>query len=152
MNAVVKIAGIFSLAAALGSAQSLSGTWSARVTVSGLEIPFTIELTTTDSKAQATLFNGDERFPSTSGTFTNGALVVKWEYFAATLAATYKDGGLEGVYDRARSNPYSFHAVRKTAIGSTRSGPPQNIDGIWEVHDIGSLKGEQAWRLIVKQN
>ncbi len=56
-------------------------------------------------------------FPSTSGTFANGALVVKWEYFAATLTATYKDGGLEGVYDRARSNPYSFHAVPAASTG-----------------------------------
>jgi peroxiredoxin len=147
MNAVVKIAGISSIVA-MASAQSLTGTWNATVKVNDLDIPFKIEIATKGGSAQATFFNGDERFPSTSGTFSNKTLVVKWEYFAATLTATYKDGFLEGVYDRARSKPYPFHAPLPENM--RQDGAP-DIGGVWEIHDVGGSKGEKAWRLIVKQ-
>jgi thiol-disulfide isomerase/thioredoxin len=150
MNAVVKIAGFFSMAVVMASAQSLTGTWSATVKVNDIEIPFKIEFSTAGANAQATFFNGDERFPSTSGAFANGVLMVKWEYFAATLIATYKDGELDGLYDRARSKPYAFHAKPPVQVNVRQESAP-NIGGVWEIHDVESSKGEKAWRLIVKQ-
>ena len=135
-------------------AQALSGTWQATVKVNGLDIPFRIEFSGSDSTPQATFFNGDERFLSTSGKFDRGSLEIKWEYFASTLKATLKDGELDGQYSRGRSTPYPFHPRPLNAEGSGLFDPARvpRIDGVWEIHDIASGKGEKAWQLIVRQN
>jgi thiol-disulfide isomerase/thioredoxin len=137
------------------SAQALTGTWQATVKVNGLDIPFRIEFSGSDSAPQATFFNGDEQFLSTSGKLDGGSLEIKWEYLAATLKATLKDGGLEGEYDRPRGTPYPFHARPANAKGggvTTDAAAAPHIDGVWEIHDVASSKGEKAWRLIVHQN
>lgn len=144
----------------VASAQPLSGTWQATVKVNGLDIPFRVDFGGSDSIPQATFFNGDERFISTSGKLEGGSLEIKWEYFAATLKATLKDGELDGEYDRARSAPYPFHArpaesVRCLNRGcdpvAGNAGRFPHIEGVWEIHGISSSKGEQAWSLIVRQ-
>src|ERR1700743_2300464 len=139
-----KILGLTLISAAGACAQLRSGAWAATVHVNDVDIPFRIELKIDGLQAQATFFNGAERFPSTSGTFANGTLAVKWEYFAATLTATYKDGVLEGVYDRARSKPYPFHAELARPLEAVKA---PSIDGLWEIHGVKSSKGEQAVRL-----
>jgi len=140
---------------ALSSAQAPRGTWQATVKVNGLDIPFRIEFTGTSAAPQATLFNGDERLASTSGTFAAGSLEIKWEYLAATLKATLKDGVLDGQYNRARSAPYPFHALPAKTMAAQPimpgASPAPHIDGVWEIHGVTSGKGEQAWRLIVQQ-
>jgi thiol-disulfide isomerase/thioredoxin len=144
---------VVSCAVPVMTAQALTGTWQATVKVSGLDIPLRIEFAGSDSAPQATFFNGEERFLSTSGKLDGGSLEIKWEYFAATLKATLKDGALDGQYSRARSAPYPFHA---RPLNVDHSGlvamPLPDIDGVWEIHDVASGKGEKAWRLIVRQN
>jgi len=134
-------------------AQPLTGTWQATVKVNGLDIPFRIEFGGSDATPQATFFNGDERFLSTSGSREGGAVEIKWEYLAATLKASLKDGQLDGQYTRARGAPYPFHARPLNAEGSGLFDPARvpRIEGVWEIHDIASGKGEKAWRLIVSQ-
>ena len=149
---------VVSCAAPLVSAQPLSGPWQATVKVNGLDIPFRIEFGGSDSTPQATFFNGDERFLSTSGKFEDGSLEIKWEYFAATLKASLKDGQLDGQYTRARGAPYPFHArpakdvVAQVIVPGDAPAPAPRIEGVWEIHGIASGKGEQARRLIVHQN
>jgi thiol-disulfide isomerase/thioredoxin len=140
-------------AAAGLSAQPLTGTWQATVKVNGLDIPFRIEFAGSESNPQATFFNGDERLLSTSGKSSGGAIEIKWEYLASTLKATLKNGELDGEYTRARTtNPYPFHAQPAKAVGQAVSPTSiPNIDGVWEVHDVNSSKGEQAWSLIISQ-
>src|ERR1700732_709229 len=87
-------------------AQTISGIWQATLTANGAEIPFRIELSGDSTRVSGTLFNGDERFTSTSGNFSNGALQLKWDYFASHLDATLKDGKLEGEYVRPTVKPY----------------------------------------------
>jgi peroxiredoxin len=140
------------LSALPAMAQSLSGTWQATVRVNDLDVPFRIEFSGAASAPQATFFNGDERFTSTSGKAADGSVEIKWEYLASTLKATLKNGELSGEYTRARTNaPYPFHAVPAKSARTAAATAP-HIDGVWEVHGIGSSKGEQAWRLIVKQS
>jgi thiol-disulfide isomerase/thioredoxin len=140
----------------VASAQALTGTWQATVKVGGLDIPFRIDFGGSDSAPQATFFNGDERFISTSGKFDNGSIEIKWEYLAATLKASLKDGQLDGQYTRARGTPYPFHARpaegKRVGIDGIAPAAAPHIDGVWEIHGISSGKGEQAWRLIVHQN
>jgi thiol-disulfide isomerase/thioredoxin len=153
---VVSLAAVF--VATTVSAQSLTGTWQATVKVGGLDIPFRMEILGSNAEPRGVFFNGMERLFSTSGTFTDGAIEIKWDYLASTLKATLKDGELVGVYERARSSPYAFRARHEVndemiTIGRTPPKPASapNINGIWEIHDVSSSKGEQAWSLVVEQ-
>lgn len=54
--------------------------------------------------------NGDEKVPSTAGTLENGALTLRFDYYATRLEAKLRDGALEGAYGK-EGRIYSFHAV-----------------------------------------
>ena len=64
------------------AAQSLAGLWDATVTVNKLEIPFRFEIAGSGPSTSGTLFNGDEKLTSTSGSLENGTLTpsVRAEY------------------------------------------------------------------------
>ena len=146
-------AGILALvfAAPMLPAGSLSGLWQATVTVRGSEIPFRFEIQGDGSSVKGTFFNGDERFTSTAGDFADNTLSLKWDYLAATLTAKLNDGALEGHYDRARSNPYEFHAHKFTAPPRV-TGKIPSISGLWIIEGVRSSKTEAAWNFIVKQS
>jgi peroxiredoxin len=135
------------LAIALGSAagQGLKGTWECSVTVSGAVVPFRMEFA---SDTQASFFNGEEKLTSTSGSFEDGKLVLKFDYYAGVLEATLKDGALEGTYRRPTSK-YDFRAHRFTAAADDAGAP--KIAGVWNI-GTKSSKGEAAWTMIVRQN
>jgi peroxiredoxin len=136
----------------LVSGQTLAGRWQGTVKVNGLEIPFQIELKNDSGNLQATLFNGEERFTSTSGRLAGESLVVKWDYFASTLKAVLRGNDeLDGEYTRTRGEPYAFHARRFTAARPALESIPY-IAGLWEIHDVASSKGEAAWQFIVRQS
>ena len=100
----------------------------------------------------ASFFNGDDRYPSTQGRFENGKLVLNWDYYAATLDATLKDGVLEGQYagTRRMKGPFAIRATRAAAAKPTAvSVIVPSIDGLWEIPNK-SGKGELAWRFIVQ--
>src|SRR5215475_4201401 len=101
------------IAFAPAMAQSLNGLWDATVTVNGVEIPFRMEFANDGASAKGIFFNGDEKLASTGGHFEKGELALQFDYYAASLQATWKDGSLEGVYRRT-TNQYPFHAKRFT--------------------------------------
>ena len=130
-------------------AQSLNGLWDATVTVNGIEIPFRMELANDGAHAKGTFFNGDEKLASTDGRFEKGELLLKFDYYAAGLQATWKDGVLAGVYRRT-TNEYPFRAQR-FAPSKVAAADVPSIAGLWEV-GVKSAKGESAWRFIVRQS
>jgi peroxiredoxin len=130
-------------------AQSLNGLWDATVQVNGLDIPFRMEFSSQATAATGTFFNGEERLSSTSGRFEDGALNLSFDYYAAKLEASLKDGVLQGTYTRA-DRPYPFQARRFVPSPLTEADVPA-IAGLWEV-GVKSTKGESAWRLIVRQS
>ena len=130
-------------------AGSIDGQWQGTVTVDGSEVPFRFELSGDGSSVKGTFFNGEERFTSTSGNYSNHSLELKWEYFAAKLTAKVDGDAIEGTYDRARGKPMAFHARRGPAKTALDKGPV--IDGLWIIEDVASKKGESAWHFIVKQ-
>jgi thiol-disulfide isomerase/thioredoxin len=132
------------LALAPASAQSLKGTWDCAVTVNGVDVPFRMEFA---NNTQASFFNGDEKLTSTSGSFENANLVLKFDYYAGVLEATFKDGALEGTYRRPTSH-YAFRAHR-LAKAADAAGAPK-IAGVWTI-GTNSSKGEAAWTMIVHQ-
>jgi thiol-disulfide isomerase/thioredoxin len=144
------LATIFAIAPA-AMAQSISGLWDATITANGREIPFRMEFSGAGQKVTGYFFNGDERVPSTSGSFENGSLAVNWDYFAAKLTATWKDGTLEGAYAAARRQPYPFKAKRFVPPSLTQGDVP-SIAGLWEIPTKSAKAGELAWRFIVRQS
>jgi thiol-disulfide isomerase/thioredoxin len=131
-------------------AQSIDGIWQATVDVKGLEVPFRIEFQNSASGIEGSLFNGDERFVSTSGQFQNGSLMLAWDYMAAKLEAKLVGGELSGTFLRPNKVVYAFHATR--GVKTSELSPVPSIGGLWTLEGVHSDKGESAWQFIVRQN
>jgi thiol-disulfide isomerase/thioredoxin len=152
----------------LASAQSnLDGRWAATLTRNGLTIPFRLDISGDGSHASGKLFNGDDFETTTSAKIENGSVQLSFEHYLTTIAATLKDGELDGKITVSRRSPINitpgassdnvsdvvsdFHAKRYVKPTSASAAGVPSIDGVWEIpHE--SPKGEKAWRLIVKQN
>jgi thiol-disulfide isomerase/thioredoxin len=130
-------------------AQSLAGEWDATVKANGVDVPCRFKITGDGPNIQGTFFNGEELYPSTSGTFANGSLELNFEYTSGKLEATWKDGHLQGVFHATLGN-YGFSAVPHTPPPAPSAGAP-SIDGDWEIAN-NSPKGEKAWWFLVRQN
>ena len=144
MRTLLLLAGL----AAGVSAQTLDGLWSATVTVNQREIPFRMGFST-EGGAHGWFFNGDEKVPSTSGTFNDGVLTLRFDHYATRLEARLANGELTGTYGReGRAN--SFHAVPYHAAKADGEKAP-SIAGLWDI-GVNSPKGEKAWHLIVHQD
>jgi peroxiredoxin len=133
--------------------QPIAGLWDATIQINGVATPFPLEISGSGANVTASFFNGDDRYPSTQGRFENGKLVVNWDYYAATLDATLKDGVLEGQYagTRRMKGPFAIRATRAAAKPTAISAMVPSIDGLWEIPNK-SGKGESAWRFIVQQS
>src|SRR5262249_14864114 len=131
--------------------QSLTGLWDGTVTVNEVVVPFRFELAGTGSAVQGSLFNGDEKMTSTTGSFENGALVLSFDEYETQVDAPLRDGGLGGQYSRGtRGARYPFQANRFTPTTNDAANVP-SIAGLWNVQ-VKSSKGESAWQLIVRQS
>lgn len=142
------------LALAQCVAQPIAGRWDATIQINGVETPFPLEISGSGTNVTASLFNGNDRYISTQGQFANGKLVLKWDYYAATLDATLKGDVLVGQYagTRRMKGPFAIRATRGAAAKPAAvSGIVPNIDGLWEIPNK-SGKGELAWRFIVQQS
>jgi len=130
-------------------AQSIAGRWDATVKSGQLDIPFRMDISQDGSNVSGSFFNGDLKIPSSSGHFENGNLSLTYDFYGSTLQASLKDGALEGTY-KSGSRAQAFTAKRYQAPAAVANAP--SIDGIWELHNISSKKGESAWQFIVKQS
>src|SRR5437868_15370255 len=134
--------------------QPIAGLWDATIQINGVETPFPLEISGSGTNVTASLFNGEDRYASTQGRFENGKLVLYWDYYAASLDATLKDGVLEGQYagTRRMKGPFAIRATRAAAAKPAAiSLIVPTIDGLWEIPNK-SGKGELAWRFIVQQS
>jgi thiol-disulfide isomerase/thioredoxin len=149
IEAAVLVLGTFLAIACSAGAPPLAGRWDAVVTVNNVEIPFRFDIETGDARFGGSFFNGDERIPSTSGTFSDDTLTLAFDHYATRVEARLIDGGLEGQYVRARGAPYPFRA-RKATPQSDGSAAAPAIGGVWII-PTKSSKGEAAWRFVVHQ-
>ncbi len=143
------------LSASAAGAASLDGRWDATVTIHGNEIPFRIDFSGDGTSFTGTLFDGDLKVSSTGGQLGNGTLVVNFGHYLTRLTATPKDGELvgkvEGRFERDKYiGSYPFHA-RRHQPSKVPAGDVPVINGHWEI-PYKSPKGENAWRLIVRQS
>ncbi len=127
----------------------LSGLWDATVKVNDVEIPFRIEIASAGQAASGAFFNGEERVPSTGGTFDGATLLLRFDHYATKLEAKLENGVLTGTYGRP-SRQYVFQAKRFVPSPLTKEDVPA-IAGNWVI-PTKSSKGENAWRLIVRQS
>jgi thiol-disulfide isomerase/thioredoxin len=149
----------FALAAALcavvpaASAQSVAGMWDATITYNGTEIPFKMGLSGAGSDVKGWFFNGDDKEISNGGTLENGKLVLNFDSYLAKLTATVKDGVIDGEYGPILKKMCAIHAVRSTGTKphQAKTNVP-TVSGQWTLQNVASSKGEQAWRLILRQN
>ena len=148
MRPFILLAGLSTGLFAQTSAPSLDGIWSATINVNNREIPFRIGFST-EGGIHGWFFNGEEKVPSTSGVFENGALALRFDHYATRLEAKLTNGELTGAYGReGRANP--FHAVPYRAPATSAEKAP-NIAGLWDIQ-VASPKGEKAWHLTVHQS
>src|ERR1700735_1515997 len=80
--------------------QTLSGIWDAAITLNDHEIPFRMEFEGKPPAVSGSFFNGDQKLTSTSGSFKNNALQLKFDYYGSRLEATLQNGVLHGNYFR----------------------------------------------------
>ncbi len=130
--------------------QSITGLWDAAVVVNGLEVPFRFEISGTGATLAGSFFNGDEKVTSTAGKFENGALTLNFDHYATTVEASVVNGRLAGIYNRA-TGYYPFYAKPFTPPAAFPNEVPA-IDGLWQIGNVASNKGEAAWRFIVRQS
>ena len=138
------------LMASAAFAQPPAGLWDAAITVNDAEIPFRLELSGKAPNISGFFFNGDDKVPSTSGRFENGALALNFNQYGSKLEATWKDGALTGAYTRGNRT----YAIRATPASSSPAAPVENVPSIagqWEI-PAASSKGESAWRFVVRQS
>jgi peroxiredoxin len=135
--------------ASAAGAQQLAGLWDATVTSGGVEVPFRMEFAGDGASIKGSFFNGSDKVTSNTGQFADGHLVLNFDYYAAKLDATWKDGALDGAYTRAGRSS-AFHAKRFSPSPLTEADVP-SIAGLWEI-PTKSPKGELAWRFIVRQS
>jgi thiol-disulfide isomerase/thioredoxin len=133
-------------------AGSLAGLWNATVNVNGTEIPFKIEFSGDGADVKGWFFNGEAREISTSGSFENGSLVLKFDGYLSVLKATVTNGALVGEYRPQRGDPLPIHAVRSVPQPSSNVKAP-DISGLWYLEGVTSRKhGEKAFQFFVQQH
>ncbi|GGG93639.1 TlpA disulfide reductase family protein [Silvibacterium dinghuense] len=147
------LAGILALAGATALAQSpatsIDGTWSGTAQYNGQQVPLRFEVHGSGTQVQAALLNGKQRSASSSGSYSDGHLVLQFDYYANTLDATLQSGTLTGTFS-GRGRSIAFTA-EKNAKPESPSPAPAPIGGDWEV-EVKSAKSESAWTLHVKQS
>ena len=151
----VAVLGLLLLGLAATDATSPAGRWDAVVTiVDGTEIPFRFDIDSSGGAWKGSFFDGDKRISSKPGAFKDGVLNLPFKQYAMTLQVTLTNGQLEGTYLRGSFPSYKFRATRHVAAPPVAASEVPKIAGVWKVSgfDTKKNKGEQAWRLIVRQS
>jgi hypothetical protein len=131
------------------SVGSPDGVWTGFTELNGEQVPFRLEVSGAGDQVQGALINGRQRSLSSSGSYSDGRLLLHFDYYATTLDATLKDGVLAGSFSKsARTLPLTGRLNGEIPAPSPN---PPNIAGEWEVAVQGP-KGEHAWKLRVRQS
>jgi thiol-disulfide isomerase/thioredoxin len=125
------------------------GVWQGTATYNGQQVPLRLEISGSGDHVQGALINGKQKSPASGGSYSDGHLVLHFNYFANTIEATLKDGELTGTFsNHSRSIPITATLNGKSADPAPN---PPRIAGAWEIAVKGP-KGESAWELHVRQS
>jgi thiol-disulfide isomerase/thioredoxin len=133
-----------------GASSSPSGIWIGTAHGNEHDVPLRLELSVGADGVRGNLVNGIERSASSSGDYTNGHLVLHFDYYANTLDANLKDGTLSGTFSgRGRSIPIT---ARLNGQPTTSDSNAPRIAGVWDVAVENGAKGEHTWKVRIRQN
>jgi len=141
------------------TAGSPDGMWTGTAQLSNQQVPFRLQISGNGDRVQGTLLNGPDKsvksgtsgkFVSSSGSFADGHLILTFDYYANTLDATLSNGTLSGTFGKPS------HTVPITAqLNGQQRAPAPNppyIAGVWSVGVENGAKGEDSWKLRVRQS
>jgi len=150
---------LLSTSALAQNSASINGTWEGSATVRGQQVPLRLQVTGPAPNLKAALINGAERAPASSATFSDGHLLLNFNYYARTLDARLQDGQLTGTFGLLAAQAAGSHAAPRipvtlhhaAAASNAAAGAPniKNIKGDWEIA-VKSAKEESAWQLRVE--
>jgi thiol-disulfide isomerase/thioredoxin len=149
-----------SLCPAAVAAQGLtpvSGLWDATVHVNAIDVPFKFGIAVKGDQARGWFFNGEQKVVSSSGSFTDRHLVLRFESYGKQLDVRLgEDGKLQGTYAPTMADspvqPAAFRAQRADSKAAKAPGPVPSIAGLWLLPVPSAKSGENAWRLIIQQS
>lgn len=134
---------------ALAAENSAAGTWVGTAQVNGHPVPFRLEISGSGDRVRGAFLNGRERSVSSSGSYAGGHLVLNFDYYANTLDATLGNGTLTGTFGgHVRSLPITAQRNGKLPVGAPH---PPRIAGLWTVAVDNGSKGEDSWKLRIRQ-
>ncbi len=147
------------LASALpaASATNIAGLWDAAAVADRLEIPFRFEIDQNGPQVQGFFFEGDRKIGSSSGSFVNGRLELKYDYLNTTFIAIFQGDQLHGIYrdDRRNSWALEIRAHRFAPVPATTAGAPQ-VSGSWEMRRVPqetkNAGDTRTWNLFLRQS
>lgn len=129
---------------------SFPGAWIGTAGVNGHDVPFRLELRGSGDAVRGAFVNGKERSPSSSGSYSEGHLILHFDYYANTLDATLKDGILTGTFSgRGHSIPITALLNGKQPVADANA---PHLVGVWNVAVENGAKGEHSWKLRIRQN
>ncbi len=137
---------LFLLTAGLSLAQSPKGLWDASVTAGTREIGFQMRFEGAGQKLRAAVLDGDRPIWSTSAAFTGSRLLVKWDFYDASLDASMDAGQLRGLYTRrTRTGPFQRTFSARPAQPAKAAKPePSPFSGDWILTPAGGGAGMRA--------
>src|SRR5688572_13297471 len=91
----------------------ITGLWDGEIVFKEATVEFPMEFAGPDDAIVATLFNGDERITSTSGSLKGDTLTVDFDQNKDRMEVTLKDGVLSGTLFSQVEGRYSFPLTLK---------------------------------------
>lgn len=129
---------------------SAAGSWTGSAQVHAQEVPFRLVVSGSGDQVKGALINGGERSVSSSGSYSDGHLILHFDYYANTLDATIDGDQLSGTFGRpSHSVPIRAELNGKALVPAPN---PPHVGGVWEVAVDKGTKGEDTWKLRVRQN
>lgn len=120
---------------------------------SGETVAFTLEVKRDGDKLVGELVNGDERTASTSGSFENGTLTLRYDFYDAGLVATIDGDHLQGSFERQWQKQRlkrELHAMRNATAKPASEKSGQDISGEW-LMAVGEEPKLSYWRAAFHQ-
>lgn len=151
-------------AQAQARAGSPDGLWTGTAQLNHQQVPFRLEISGSGDHVRGTLLNGPNesgesrtetsgtsgKFVSSSGAFSDGHLVLNFDYYANTLDATINNGILSGSFGKPGHTVPIVAQLHGKQLAAAPN--PPRIAGVWNVAVENGTKGEDAWKLRVRQS
>ena len=115
---------------------------------SGETVAFTLEVKRDGDKVIGELVNGDERIASTNGSFDDGKLNLRYDFYDAGLTATIDGDHLQGTFERQWQKQRlkrELHAMRGAESKAGGGESNADITGEW-LMKVGEETKISYWR------